>query len=179
MSPLLFWVHMTLVIVLSMIAAPIALLCRLGQYRVSTEVPAHSEPCLWPNSQQSGNCWISFCTTNPTACRRSPPGSATSTRSLEKIMTIAEDIKAALAEVSATVTAEPDLLTAIGAKMDGLSAQITALEQQIADLQSNSGALSPADVTAVQESLAALKDATNANKAKEEILANTGTPPTP
>lgn len=100
-------------------------------------------------------------------------------KELGKIMTIAEDIKAALAEVSATVTAEPDLLTAIGAKMDGLSAQITALEQQIADLQSNSGALSPADVTAVQESLAALKDATNANKAKEEILANTGTPPTP
>lgn len=100
-------------------------------------------------------------------------------KELRNLMTVADDIKAALAEVSATVTAEPDLLTAIGTKMDGLSAQITALEQQIADLQNNSGALSPADVAEVQASLAALKDATNANKAKEEILANTTATPTP
>jgi len=94
----------------------------------------------------------------------------------QAIMSASDDIKAALADLSAETTAETDLLTAIDTKMAGLSAQIAALEQQIIDNQNNSGGLSAAEVAEVQASLAALKSATDANKAKEEIMANTPTP---
>jgi predicted nucleic acid-binding Zn-ribbon protein len=54
-------------------------------------------------------------------------------RKVGKIMAVADDIKAALADISAETTAETDLLTAIDTKMTGLSDQITALEKQVAD----------------------------------------------
>lgn len=95
-----------------------------------------------------------------------------------KLMSTADDIKAALADISAETTAETDLLTAIDTKMQGLSDQITALQKQIDDLTAaGGGGLSAQDVSDIQASIAEIKKGTDAVKTKLEITAGTGAAP--
>lgn len=90
-----------------------------------------------------------------------------------KLMTVADDIKAALADVSAATTAETDLITAIDTKITGLNDAIAALQQQIADLIAGGSGATAQDLLDIKDSVAAIKAGTDAVKAKMEITANT------
>lgn len=90
-----------------------------------------------------------------------------------KLMSIADDIKAALAEVAAETTAETDLITAIDTKITGLNDAIAALQQQVADLIAAGNGATAQDLQDIKDSVAAIKTGTDAVKGKLEITAGT------
>lgn len=96
------------------------------------------------------------------------------------IMTVADEIKALLADISSSTQAENDLLIAIETKMGGLNDAVGALQKQIEDLQANNnGAISATDAEDIKASLAELRDATNAQRVKEEIMVGVNVPNNP
>lgn len=98
---------------------------------------------------------------------------------LEQLMTIAEQIQTSLAQVSANVVKERDARIALVAKFDGFAAAISALKQQIIDLNTNAGGLSAADTQGVLDTITAIEGSTDSEAAALEVLANTEIDPAP